>query len=229
MTIARPGSERPLSMKLRWRWVVPARTASSSWLSRRRLRQRRSAPGNPLDSMTVTMPFVAKPQPPSDSLQGIAPCPNVGNDRRPMSTAPRRSHVNEATEIADRYVAIWNEPHPETRGRMVAEIWSSDGVHVLQPTQEAREAAAALAMGARFESRGHAELEARVANAHARFIAPGEYAFQGRGDAVRLGDMVKFGWEMVPAAGGEPAGSGLEILILDAEGRARLDYQFIDG
>src|SRR5512132_4116418 len=192
MTIARPGSERPLSMKLRWRWVVPARTASSSWLSRRRLRQRRSAPGNPLDSMTVTMPFVAKPQPPSDSLQGIAPCPNVGNDRRPMSTAPRRPHVNEATEIADRSVAIW----------------------------DAREAAAALAMGARFESRGHAELEARVANAHARFIAPGEYAFQGRGDAVRLGDMVKFGWEMVPAAGGEPAGSGLEILILDAEGRA---------
>jgi alkanesulfonate monooxygenase SsuD/methylene tetrahydromethanopterin reductase-like flavin-dependent oxidoreductase (luciferase family) len=34
ITMSRPGTDRPLSMKLRWRWVVPARSDSSSWLSR---------------------------------------------------------------------------------------------------------------------------------------------------------------------------------------------------
>src|SRR6185437_6749736 len=43
MTISRPGAERPLSMKLRCRWVVPARRASSSWLIRRDARRSFSA------------------------------------------------------------------------------------------------------------------------------------------------------------------------------------------
>jgi hypothetical protein len=46
-TMARPGTERPLSMKLMCRCVVPARIASSSWLTRRRVRHRRRAPANP--------------------------------------------------------------------------------------------------------------------------------------------------------------------------------------
>ena len=32
-----------------------------------------------------------------------------------------------------------------------------------------------------------------------------------------------------PAGGGEAAGVGLEILILDDSGRIRIDYQFIEG
>jgi hypothetical protein len=47
-------------------------------------------------------------------------------------------------------------------------------------------------------------------------------------NAVRLNDVVKFGWEIVPADGGEPAGAGLEFLVLDADGRIRVDYQFIE-
>src|ERR1700743_1094936 len=39
MTISRARAGRPLSMKLRCRWVVPARRASSSWLSRREARR----------------------------------------------------------------------------------------------------------------------------------------------------------------------------------------------
>jgi hypothetical protein len=44
-----------------------------------------------------------------------------------------------------------------------------------------------------------------------------------------LGDVVKFNWEMIPAGGGEAAGAGLEILVLDADGRITTDYQFIEG
>ncbi len=45
-TMLRPGRERPCSMKLTCRWVVSARIASSSWLIRRAVRQRRSSVGN---------------------------------------------------------------------------------------------------------------------------------------------------------------------------------------
>jgi hypothetical protein len=36
-------------------------------------------------------------------------------------------------------------------------------------------------------------------------------------------------WNMVPARGGDPAGSGLEFLVLAADGRIRIDYQFIEA
>ena len=36
-------------------------------------------------------------------------------------------------------------------------------------------------------------------------------------------------WEVVPSHGGEAAGAGLEILVLDEDGRIETDYQFIEG
>jgi hypothetical protein len=33
----------------------------------------------------------------------------------------------------------------------------------------------------------------------------------------------------VPTRGGDPAGSGLEFLVLAADGRIRIDYQFIEA
>jgi hypothetical protein len=67
-----------------------------------------------------------------------------------------------------------------------------------------------------------------VTRAHEEFVAPGEFRFRPRGDAMRIGDVIKFGWEMVPAAGGAAAAAGLEFLLLDAQGRIRCDYQFIE-
>ena len=60
-------------------------------------------------------------------------------------------------------------------------------------------------------------------------IAPGEFVFRARDNAARHGNVVKFNWEMVPTSGGEVAGVGLEILILDDDGRIRIDYQFIEA
>jgi hypothetical protein len=53
--------------------------------------------------------------------------------------------------------------------------------------------------------------------------------FRRAGRAARLGDVVQFRWEAVPRDGGEPIGSGLEILVLDDDGRIRLDYQFVES
>jgi hypothetical protein len=50
-----------------------------------------------------------------------------------------------------------------------------------------------------------------------------------RADGVeRLRDVVKFRWEMAPAAGGEAIAAGLEIVVVGDDGRIRLDYQFIE-
>ena len=41
--------------------------------------------------------------------------------------------------------------------------------------------------------------------------------------------MVKFRWEMVSTTDGSVAGIGLEFLVIDADGRIRSDYQFIES
>src|SRR5262249_53913113 len=68
----------------------------------------------------------------------------------------------------------------------------------------------------------------RVTRAYEEFVAPGNFTFQPRDNADRLGNVVKFTWEMVPSDGGAAAGAGLEILVLDEDGRIKTDYQFIE-
>jgi hypothetical protein len=132
--------------------------------------------------------------------------------------------------FTDRYVAVWSEPDPERRRATVRELWSTDGVHVLQPPQEMRQAAEGLGFDrVVLEARGHDELEVRVRRAYEEFIAPGTFVFRSRGDAERLHDVAKFRWEMVPRDGGDVAAVGLEILVLGADGRIVSDYQFIEG
>jgi hypothetical protein len=133
-----------------------------------------------------------------------------------------------ATELAERYIAVWNEPDPDARRRAIEALWSDDAVALLQPPLETITAADDLAMAAAFRVRGHAELEARVARAYERFIAPEGNVFRARSDAQRLDDVVKFGWEMVPAGSDEILGGGLTMVKVDRDGRITHDYQFID-
>ena len=132
--------------------------------------------------------------------------------------------------LTERYVAVWNEPDKECRHAAVRKLWAADAVHVLQPPQEMRQAAERLGFDRLFlQARGHDALELRVTRAYEEFVAPGTFVFRSRGDADRLHNVVKFRWEMVPCAGGDAAGVGLEILMLGADGRVVSDYQFIEG
>jgi hypothetical protein len=109
----------------------------------------------------------------------------------------------EPNELADRYVALWNEPDRDRRSQTVAELWTEDGAHILQPPQEVREIAArpGIGLAARLEARGHAALEARAASAYEEFIAAGRFTFRRRDNVQRLADVVKFNWEMVSKDG----------------------------
>jgi hypothetical protein len=137
--------------------------------------------------------------------------------------------MTDATALADRYVAVWNEPDPTRRRAAVEQLWSEDASHTLQPPQEIRAAADALGVAVDLEARGYAALEDRVTKSHAEFVEQGGFVFRPAGDAARLRDMVKLRWEMVPRAGGDVVATGLQILLLDPDGRIRLDYQFIES
>ena len=136
----------------------------------------------------------------------------------------------DAQELTRRYVAVWNEPDAALRRKAIQELWAEDGAHILQPPAEVRQAAAGLGFAsAAFEARGYDELETRVTRAYQDFVAPGTFSFRPRDNAGGLGNVVKFNWEMVPAAGGEAAAVGLEILVLGPDGRIEADYQFIES
>ena len=137
--------------------------------------------------------------------------------------------MNDATTLADRYVAVWNEPDTETRRAGVRALWTDDASHTVQPPQDVRDAAVALGVAVDLEARGHEALEERVTKSHDEFVGRGGFVFRPAGDAARLRDMVKFRWEMVPRDGGDVAGRGLQVVVLDADGRIRLDYQFIES
>jgi hypothetical protein len=133
-----------------------------------------------------------------------------------------------AAELAEKYVALWNEPDADRRRRMIAELWTEDGTHILQPPQEIRAIAAQPGIGltAILEARGYEEIEARVESAYEHWVGSEELSFRGRADAERLGDVVKFHWEAV-AKDGEAFAVGLNFLVLAADGRIERDYTFV--
>lgn len=136
--------------------------------------------------------------------------------------------MNREDELAARYAAIWNEPSPDRRRAMVGELWTEDALHVFQAPQEVLDAARALSVTAVFQARGHAELEDRVGRAYEEFVAPGQFSFRRSGQPKRVADAVRFTWEMV-GADDAVAATGLEFVLLAADGRIRVDYQFIES
>lgn len=138
--------------------------------------------------------------------------------------------TDDPRALVERYVELWMEPDPAARRRRVEAVWAPDGQQILQPPAELRGTARALGFPhATLTVRGHDALEFRVTRAHEEFVASGRCAFRACGDAVRVGDAVKFRWEMRSTADGAVAGAGVDVLLLDEKDRVRVDYQFIDG
>ena len=133
-----------------------------------------------------------------------------------------------ATQLAKTYLALWNEPDADRRRRTIAELWTADGRHILQPPQEIRDIAAqpGIALTAILEARGHEEIEARATSAYEHWVGSEGLSFRGRDAAERLGDVVQFHWEAV-AQDGQVFAVGLVFLVLTADGRIERDYTFV--
>jgi ketosteroid isomerase-like protein len=135
--------------------------------------------------------------------------------------------ATKAEQLAERYNAVWMEADGDRRREGIADLWSEDAIHILQPTQEVYEAAHERAVNPTWQVRGHDELEARVTKAYEDFVASGQMSFRLRDGAKRLGDVVTWSWDGVSPAG-EVLGTGLEFVILAADGRIATDYQFVE-
>jgi hypothetical protein len=136
--------------------------------------------------------------------------------------------MTDTQAFVENYMALWNEPDAGRRRRMIAELWTEDGRHILQPPEEIRAIAArpGLGLAAILEARGYAEIEARAASAYEHWVGSEGLSFRGRDDVDRLGDVVKFHWEAV-SRDGDVVAVGLDFLVLAADGRIERDYTFV--
>ncbi len=119
--------------------------------------------------------------------------------------------MNEAQELADRYVAVWNETDPEARRKAIAELWAPDGLHYV---------------GTR-EARGYEALERRIIGSHETNVRDNGNRFRAAKNVAALRNVVTFNWEMIPDGGDTVLATGLEFLIVDEHSRILVDYQFI--
>jgi hypothetical protein len=152
----------------------------------------------------------------------------LGVHRQLDTQAFADSASRSAAELAQKYVALWNEPDGDRRRRLMAELWAQDGRHIVQPPEEIRAIAArpGLALTAILEARGHDAIEARARNAYEHRVASEGLSFRGRDDNDRLGGVIKFHWEAV-TGDDEVAAVGLNVLVLAADGRIQRDYTFV--
>lgn len=125
------------------------------------------------------------------------------------NTTPPTGRTDEATIIAERYTAVWNESDALLRRRSIAELWAVDGVEYVE--------------GARFV--GLDELDARIADAYREFIGNGRYRAAHDGDAGCHDDIVTFTITLITPETDDVAWAARVFLLLDSEGRIREDYQ----
>lgn len=114
-------------------------------------------------------------------------------------------------DLADRYVAVWNETEAAARRDAIASLWAPEGEHYVRTLQ----------------AKGYEALQQRVTGSHEKNVRDAGFRFISAGDAQFLHDAVMFHWQMVPAGGGPVAALGLELLVLAGDGRIATDYQFI--
>ena len=113
----------------------------------------------------------------------------------------------DAADIAQRYIALWNETDATRRQQMLATGWAPDA-HYVDPTVQAS---------------GHDAIGALVGAVHQRY--PGfRFALAGRADAH--GDNVRFSWTLGPG-GAVDLIQGTDFVQLEA-GKLRSVTGFLD-
>jgi nuclear transport factor 2 (NTF2) superfamily protein len=118
--------------------------------------------------------------------------------------------MSDTNTIIEKFVTSWNEPDAAVRRQIIDDVWSEDGVY----------------RNASTEYPGRDGIERAVTEAYDAFTSNG---FVFRLTSVDTNhDAVRYRWEMVPTAGGEPDSIGTHVAMLGADGRVVSDHQFID-
>jgi hypothetical protein len=118
------------------------------------------------------------------------------------------SETRTLQDLAERYIATWNETDPAARRLLVDDLWAKDGSYT-DPlvAVEGREA-----------------VDATLAAVQGQF--PGlVFTLGGPVDAHH--DIARFTWELGPQ-GGEALVIGFDVLVADADGRIAQVHGFLD-
>lgn len=115
----------------------------------------------------------------------------------------------EVNGVIDRYFAIWNETDAAQRQNLIAKTYAPDATY-LDP----------LVSGD-----GHEGIDTMVAAVQGQF--PG-FQFQLNGAIDSFRDRVRYQWELVSPAGGDPVAGGVDFCVVAADGRLRSVTGFLD-
>lgn len=111
-------------------------------------------------------------------------------------------------DLADRYIAAWNETDPAARGAAIAELFTDD-VRYTDPLVAAE---------------GRDALDATIEAVQRQF--PG-FAFRLAGPVDAHHDQLRFTWELGPV-GEEAPIAGFDVAVADGSGRIRTVSGFLD-
>ena len=113
--------------------------------------------------------------------------------------------------LADRYIALWNEPDRDRRRTELVALWAPDGLHHAKS----------------HTCHGYQALEERVTRSYERSIAPGVHVFVAAADVDGHHDVLRVRWHMKRKADDHVVATGCDVLVCGADGRIAADYQFI--
>jgi SnoaL-like domain len=120
-----------------------------------------------------------------------------------------RSSEMDAAELVESYLDTWNETDPEARRSAVATVWAEDARYV-DPLASVS---------------GHDQISDLIAGVQEQ--VPGHvFRLLDRVDAHH--NVVRFSWELVPAAGGESLAIGFDVAVTERNGRIRSVFGFLD-
>ena len=116
--------------------------------------------------------------------------------------------MSDFTQLAEQYIAAWNETDPSARRALIGEIWSSGGRYI-DPLAEFS---------------GRDQIDAIIAAAQAQFAGM-TFRLAGAVDAHH--DQARFTWELGPD-GADAVVVGFDVAQRDADGRLALVLGFLD-
>jgi hypothetical protein len=129
---------------------------------------------------------------------------------RPAKTtrANGKTMIN-ATELADRYLAIWNETDSNRRRLLIDQTFTDDALY-LDPL---------------LRGDGHAGIDAMIGAAQSQF--PG-HVFRRVGEVDAHNGSMRFVWELVESDAAEPEMIGTDFAVIAPDGRLDSVTGFFD-
>ena len=116
--------------------------------------------------------------------------------------------MTEFSDLAARYIDVWNERDPVSRKEAVGKLWTADGRYV-DPLVDVQGADA---------------IDSAIATAQEMF--PG-FIFRLAGGVDGHHDQCRFSWELGPPEGVAPV-AGSDVALIGSDGRLQTVLGFLD-